>query len=111
MPDDKVKEPFQSWALVEIMGHVRLAGLITEESLFGSVMLRVDVPNAEGETVFTRYFGGSSIYSISPVTKEIAIALAKNICAKPVTVYDIEPQRQLAGRFDRQDDEMEFGDR
>lgn len=32
------------WAIVELMGHVRLAGRLTEEEKFGTKMGRLDIP-------------------------------------------------------------------
>jgi len=43
------------WAIVEIMGHLRRAGRISEVARFGANLLRVDVPidtDVEGETLF-----------------------------------------------------------
>jgi hypothetical protein len=64
------KQKFEQWAYVELMGHQSIVGRCTEESLAGSNMLRVDVPH--GESFFTRYFGGSAIYAISPISEEAA---------------------------------------
>jgi hypothetical protein len=85
---------FEQWCLVEIMGHVRLAGLCSEASHFGTALLRVDVPEvtlAGGETIqaFTRFFGGSSIYSITPVSEETARCAAVSYQTKPVQEWDI----------------------
>lgn len=41
---DESKPTFDSWAIVEIMGHDKYAGRVTEEPLFGVNMLRIDVP-------------------------------------------------------------------
>lgn len=105
-PEETSKPAFEQYALVEIMGHVRVAGLVTEEPLFGTSMMRVDVPDEKGETAYTRYFGGRAIHSITPVTKEIAIALAQNIAQKPVSVYDLQP-RQIGGRGYHEDEDLE----
>jgi hypothetical protein len=37
-------EPFEGWAIVELMGHRRLAGYVREVELAGAGMLRLDVP-------------------------------------------------------------------
>lgn len=37
-------ESFESWAIVELLGHVRMAGRLTEEERFGGKMGRLDVP-------------------------------------------------------------------
>lgn len=36
----------ETWAIVELMGHVRLAGRLSEEEKFGSKLGRLDIPNA-----------------------------------------------------------------
>lgn len=35
---------FKEWCVVELMGHVRMAGLVTEVELFGSKQGRIDIP-------------------------------------------------------------------
>lgn len=41
------QEKQQFWALVELMGHTRIAGLVTEVEFGGAKMIRVDVPEVE----------------------------------------------------------------
>jgi hypothetical protein len=36
--------PFESWAIVELMGHRRLGGYVRAVELAGAAMLRIDVP-------------------------------------------------------------------
>jgi hypothetical protein len=71
------------WAIVEIMGHLRRAGRISEVTKFGALLLRVDIPvigDADGETSWaTEFFGGASIYRLRPCTEEIARAAARQI--------------------------------
>lgn len=61
------------WAVVELMGHARTAGIIRTSDLGG--MLRVDVPVDEGFR--TEYYGATAIYSIKVVSEEIARAYAR----------------------------------
>lgn len=84
---------FDQWALIEIMGHRRLAGKVTEESIAGVALLRVDVPAVDPQPAFTTYVGASAIFSLTPVSEEIATAHAKSFRATPIMVYEI--QRQL----------------
>jgi hypothetical protein len=37
-------EPFEGWAILELMGHRRLAGRVSEIEIAGAKMLRLDVP-------------------------------------------------------------------
>lgn len=85
------KQPFDSWAIVELMGHLCLAGRVTEEERFGAVVGRVDIPQADG-TFATQYFGGGSLYRLSVTTEEIARAKALRTVYAPVSVYDL-PRR------------------
>ena len=41
-------EKFECWAIVEVMGHSRYAGRVTEQAIGGCAFVRVDVP-AVGE--------------------------------------------------------------
>ena len=77
------------WALIEIFGHTRLAGKISEESLGGSSLLRVDVPDENGGTKMTKFLGVASIFSITMTTEEIARKAAKSIDAAPISVYEL----------------------
>lgn len=38
---------FDSWCIVELFGHSKIAGKCTEENIAGSNMLRVDVPETK----------------------------------------------------------------
>jgi len=73
--EEHVTEPttFEQWAILELMGHVKLAGLVTEEEHFGAKLGRIDIPNGDGFT--TQYFTGGSIYRLTPTTEEIARAV------------------------------------
>jgi hypothetical protein len=44
------KPDFDSWAILELMGHVRMAGRVTEEERFGAKMGRIDVPTSPVRT-------------------------------------------------------------
>lgn len=41
---DDAKQPESVWAVVELMGHVKLAGRLTEEEKFGAKLGRPDIP-------------------------------------------------------------------
>ena len=41
---ETTEKTFEGWAIVELMGHRRLAGYVTETELAGAPMLRLDVP-------------------------------------------------------------------
>ena len=72
---------FKQWCIVELMGHVRVAGMVSEEQRFGSTVGRIDIP--QGDTWVTQYFGGTSIYRVTPTTEEIARQIATGINTAP----------------------------
>lgn len=66
------------WAAIEIFGHRRHVGRIREEERFGTKMLRIDVPSVDYETrtisgFASHYYGGGSIFSITPTDEASAI--------------------------------------
>lgn len=65
---------FEAWGVVEVMGHNRAAGRITEEQLAGATMLRVDIP--EGDGFRTVYYGSSAIFGVHVTDEERARAAA-----------------------------------
>ena len=80
---------FESWALVELFGHQKIVGKVTEASLAGGAFIRVDVPAVDGNPAFTRFYGPGAIYSINPVTEEIAKDLLTQYRNVPVKSYEL----------------------
>lgn len=82
-------EGFRQWCVLELMGHRKLAGLVSEETRFGTVMCRIDVPAGKG--FVTQFYGGSSIYACTPTTEELARAFAKKHADAhaPVSKYEL----------------------
>src|SRR4029077_10618064 len=52
-------EAYAGWAIVELFGHVRLAGQVSQVEQYGSTMLRLDVPEVDGHPGFTSFKGGA----------------------------------------------------
>lgn len=77
-------QTFDQWCLVEVMGHQRFAGKVTEQVIGGSSFVRVDVPAVEGRQPFTKLFGSGSIYCITPMDEETARGLAGHFQQQPV---------------------------
>jgi hypothetical protein len=97
---------FECWGIVEIMGHLTIAGQVSEQSIAGVNMLRVDVPAVGGLDGYTKFFGGGSIYAITPTDEETARAAAAGLRQRPVEVWKLNlPQLRLPLRGDPTDDE------
>jgi len=82
-------EKFDIYALIELFGHTRIAGRVTERNVGGASFLQVDVPETELNPSFTRLLNPSAIYAINPVTEEVAHFYAKNLNVKPIESWDI----------------------
>ncbi|MBS4034368.1 MAG: hypothetical protein KGZ85_07895 [Ignavibacterium sp.] len=67
---DKNQETIETWAYIEIMGHNRIAGRVSERKVGIQVMLQVDVPKPDEGFSHTELFSPSSIFSIKPTTEE-----------------------------------------
>lgn len=116
------KATFDSWALVELMGHQRICGRVTEAEIGGCKFVRVDVPELAQMPAMTKYLGPASIYGITPLDEETALQMAAQIKAAPISIWDArrlvelhskpsKPAELEAGKQDFCDDEDEDGDR
>ncbi len=101
------KKSFAEWALVELMGHQRIVGYVTEQTIGGAAMLRVDVPDKDGVTKFTRFYGASAIYAINPIGKAEAIALAQGVDAEPIKAWQLPAPKPIEDD-DEHPDQDEF---
>jgi phage gp37-like protein len=103
-----VAEKFESWAVVEVMGHQRYAGRVTEQAIGGCNFVRIDVPEVDKLPAFTKLLGQSSIFSITPVSRELAIEAVKRFASRPITIAGFAQQR-LGFDGGDDDDYEEYG--
>lgn len=82
------QERFEAWGIVDLFGHTRLAGRISEQTIGGETFIRVDVPNGD-DSYHTRLFGKGAIYGMSLTDEAIARATAKASSPRPVSAYDL----------------------
>lgn len=93
---------YAEWSIIELMGHRRLGGFVSETTLAGGAFLRVDVPgDAEGETHSTQYYPPSSVYCLTPVSEEAARVVARQSRPQPVTHWELPAARR--GGYDSED--------
>jgi hypothetical protein len=132
---------FDGWAIVDVMGHQRYVGYVTTEAYGQAVLFRIDVPPLEerervtkrpgyiggdycpaGTTVkegavagYTKLVGSGSIYTITPCTKDAALAAVEDMQSRPLMSVSLPPAAALLpandddGDDDR-DDESSDGD-
>lgn len=81
---------FNCWAIVEILGHKRFAGFVTEQSFGIAALIRIDVPETEQPerrtwqgtmaarktAAYSKLIGVGSIYCITPCTEDVARKVA-----------------------------------
>ncbi len=82
---------FEGWAILELMGHRRLAGYVTETEIAGAGVLRLDVPGAEedAEPFATQFYAPSALYCLTPTTEEIVRAVAARTRPAPVQRWEL----------------------
>ena len=84
------QEKFESWCLVEIMGHLKVAGKATTMNFGSTVMLKVDIPETKSQPEFSRMFGMSSIFSITPCDEKTARIHAESYRTSPTINYSFD---------------------
>jgi len=96
-----------TWGLLELMGHQRIAGKLSEEN-FGGTFIRVDVPEVNDTPAYTKLFGQSAIYAVTFTSEEVARKLAERLRIVPVQPYEIE-SRNPSYQPDPDADDKTFG--
>ena len=99
-------EEVGQYAIVELMGHKVVAGLVTKSEMLGKPMLRVDVPATSIYPGFTQFYGESAIYCVTFVSEEVAKLTAESNKVNPVSVYvpeliSREWHEQIVGEYQK----------
>jgi hypothetical protein len=93
-------EKFEQWAIIDLFGHTRIAGKISEQVIGGCSFVRVDVPEIDGHQPFTKLYGQGAIYGMLFVDEETATGAAKIMQEKPVDVWSAKKMLELASSDD-----------
>jgi hypothetical protein len=134
-----VSEPkqgnFESWAIVEIMGHQRHIGHVTTEAYGAAVLFRIDTPGLDArEFTLTApeyighkwtpagakvqrparpaesaLVGPATIYRMTPCTEEAARQAIESLDGRPLILLEMPKAPQIAApdQEDDEDDEMD----
>ena len=91
MNDQQQTDAFDEWAIVDVMGHQRYAGRVTEQTIAGQGFIRVDMPGDDEHSAMTKLFAPGAIHSISPCTEAVARAAAVrlHLNAAPISRYEL----------------------
>ncbi len=95
MAEETSETKFGEWCVVELFGHRRYAGWVTEHQIGGASFIRIDVPAADGEPDVSQFYSPSAIYCLTPVTEAMARAVAAGSRPRPIYQYELTaPQRE-----------------
>ena len=90
MSDLTEEQPFAEWAIVEMMGHRRVAGYVQEMQIAGQGFLRLDIPAAGDDPGRTQYLSPSSVYALHPVGEATARKAAETWRPEPVSRWELQ---------------------
>lgn len=94
---EKTREDFESWCLLELMGHRKLAGFVREATIAGGSFLRIDVfPGQAAVATITQFYPPGSVYALTPITEDLARRFASQAKPEPVAEWEL-PRRLIAG--------------
>lgn len=106
---------YEGWVVLELMGHRRLGGYLSEETIAGASFVRIDIPDPAKEDdswQATQFYSPAAVYCITPTTRELARALARTCSPSPVQRWELpslEPPRDArpvgAVRYDDDEDD------
>ncbi len=90
-----MSDKLETWAVVEVFGHDRIAGFLTEQEWAGVAFFRVDVPEVDGEPGYSKFFNPSSVYSWVPVIEDVARAAVISFAVRPLGTWTPSVLRAL----------------
>ncbi len=93
----------EGWAIVELMGHRRLVGQVSEVEVAGTGMLRIEVPTKAG--MVTQFVAPSAVYAITPTTEQSALMAAQINEVAPVNRWELVTLPARATPEGSEDDE------
>jgi len=102
------KESFSGYAVLELMGHRRLVGMLSEATIAGAAFIRIDLSDADGNPT-TQFYAPSAVYAITPTTEEIARRAAKTNNVAPISAWELreKPPTLPALRADEEEDDSD----
>lgn len=102
-PGEITDQQPDTWAIVELMGHRKLAGKLSEQTIGGSSFVRIDAPAQDGYR--THLYGNAAIYGIHFVSELVARAVASRIDDAPISAYDL-PEHARIAMLEHDDDDL-----
>lgn len=95
---------YAGWAVLELMGHVKLAGFVTEVQLAGFGMLHVAIPNDEGG-FWEQHVPPASLYRMTTVAEPIAHRVASEAHQNGMPVSEWNVRAEIRERIEQEERE------
>ncbi len=93
--NQKSEGSFEGWVILEVMGHRKLGGYLTEQTIAGKAFIRLDVTNTKGKQTATQFYSPESVYCITPTTEKIAVGYGTNNQPQPVQWWELPEGRPM----------------
>lgn len=85
--------------VVELFGHQKIAGYVSEHNVAGAPFIRVDVPETDTAPAFSRMFHPNAVYCFNPCDDETMIAMVDRLEVRPIEPFEI---RKLVSKISAQ---------
>lgn len=98
-----MSDPFTGWAIVELMGRRRLAGMVTADApLLQATRLQVDLYPGDAAEPAASQFVSFPVYCLTPCTEELAREIAVTSISRdmPVARWDLPKPAALTAAPD-----------
>lgn len=90
--------------IVELFGHNQIAGMVSEQTIGGSALIRVDVPAVDERPGFTKFYGVSAIYAMTPTDEATMLQAVRAFRTKPIEAYRLQIAERVNVIEDMADD-------
>ena len=105
------EKTFEEWAILELMGHRRLAGLVKEQTIGSASFIRIDVPDGKGGFSATQFYNPAAVYCMTPTSKETAEKVAARNRPEPVSRWELQaPDPEEKKNFSPEDEDLPSSD-
>lgn len=98
--------PIDTWALVELMGHISIAGKVSEETHFDTMLMRIDVPETAHSEALTYYVGGAALFRLTPCPEATARAWLADVPAYRARIENVI-ENGLSGYESRREEDID----
>lgn len=103
------KDKLELFAIVELFGHQKISGKVSEQTWGNATFIRIDVPETKTVPAFTRFVNPTAVYAINPVTEDVMKIKAEAFEQSPINVWDVKKMHEklLALNYTEEKDDDE----